>query len=1015
MIWRRQNLKTGVVISAVIAALSFFIPLRPCPGRRRGYGGIPCLPARQALASLLVPCAFVAGSFIFGLGSPVAAAGTFTYPDFTIGSDADGEEWGVGALAGGAITHGVLTFDAKGFQMGEDAKRQVFAMYDDAAPSFWDNHGYYMQLRKRVMVPQANNQPGLQFKGGIDCIPFDPEANFGTEDWDPDMTYSFTVEWDDSTATVTMENESGDSWSGEVGYVYPFLAQEQVIVFGVAGKASSSAFPAEPGLEYSNISLEAQVIKEFDDLDGYPPCDETFPSDPQTREDEPGTDSGDPYDDPNNPYDQCACEPVDGLGEMPCEDLEAGSDEIDLPAAGPFRISVKTNDAGIPTGLEVEPVWTFDDIAEALFGKEEASQSNPAIDLKVSSSNATTGEEMNVVIAPQNFHTQVRNLYLNWCLTRGDTGATQSYNEVIAGGTLAQTYQPQSWASGGCCSPLTRAVTEDRDNDGMDDNWEREKFLGKTVNGVVVTEDNMDSVVKPDDDLDHDGYFAQKFINQDGRPVTAAPALADHLGRFYFPGGPEAKLTNVMEFILGTDPWDGDSDNDGWGDGMDYMGIGATSFSFPIDLTPGPNGYYLVTSSAVGINANGLVSIAARSKRIEVPEGQTLEVNLSGDQPNLVVDERFPGGSLKLTAAISGPEVKPEDLYYEWFFNGRPVCDLPNYQSFCQVGRDTIELGGADTGGSLLNLPGLDGDPTKVQPGTPYLFAVRVTDPTSRRSADSSLYLPMAAALHLTTACSPGASDSPDLPTDTGEATTICVEELQTGGIPAGSFANTNWQWSLNGNNLQQQSGLGKSILALTPTALAGSQQIVNVQIYDVAAGGMLAQASRNFAATGTQVNIIEPAGEFYGGGRGADQRLVRGRPGETIHFVATAQDFPTSAEVTFSWQAGGVQSAGVGQTTFDYAIPADTAAGQDIPVTVMAQSGSAGSAILTATDQVTLLVGEATGGSTAWGERISTGLAAAASLIPGNLSLAFKIIISLMVIGGVAWVVLRFTKLISS
>lgn len=952
--------------------------------------------------------------FIFGLALPVSAAETYTYPDFTIDSASDGEVWNVGALTRKSITHGVLTFQVKGFrQEAVNEKRQVFAMYDADQPTLWDNRGYFMHFRKRAQVPQAGYQPGLQFKGAIDCDWFDPEANFATESWDPDTTYKFTVTWDEATATLTMENGSGRGWSGEVGYTYPFLAQDQVIIFGSAGLANSAAFPAEPGLRYSNIALEARVLQDYDDLGGYPPCDDTFTTEPGTREDEPGTDSGDPYDDPNNPYDKCACEPVDGIAELPCEDPKAGTDEFKITDP-PFRISVETDDDGIPTGLSVKPLWTFDRIADALWGKEENEQSDPALDLELSPTNVTQGEEMNVTMAPEHFQTMVRNLYLNWCLTRGDTGETKSYNEVLAGGKPAQPYAALSWAGGGCCSPLTRSVTSDADNDGMDDAWEREKFLGRTVNGILVTESNIDSVIRPDDDLDHDGYYARKFINKEGRPVTAAPALIDHLGRPYYPGGADSKLTNVEEFLLGTDPWDGDSDNDGWGDEMDYMGIGATTFTFPVELAPGPNGYYLITGMAVGINSNGLVSVAARSKRLEVSEGEKLEVSLASPQNNMVVDEQIPGGFVKLEADIAGPDVKPEDLYFEWLFNGQLVCDLENYKDFCQMGRDTIELGGTGEGNRLLDLPGLDGDLNKVQPGTPYLFSVRVTDPTSRRQAEAALNLPLAKALHLTTACTVGASDSSQLPTDTEEATIICVEELQAGNVPANSFLNTNWQWYLDDTNLQGQSGVGKSQLAITPTELAGSQQRVTVEIYDVAAGGMLARAARDFSTTGATVRIVEPPAEFYGGGRGADQRLVHGRPGETVQFIASAQDFPVSAEINYSWQAGAVQSEGINRTAFDYAIPVDVLAGQDIPVQVMAQSRNSGGETVTAQDSVTLLVGEATG-ATGWGERLRTGLAQAANSIPDNLSLAFKIIISVLAIGGLAFAVMRFSKLISS
>ncbi len=947
--------------------------------------------------------------FIFGLLSPVSAAETFTYPNFSIDSESDGQAWGVGSLAGGAIVNGVLTFEVKGFQQDDpdNPKRQVFAMYDADQPSLFGNHGYFMHFRKRAEVPQAGYQPGIQFKGAIDCVWFEPEANFATEPWNPNTNYKFTVAWGGDGATLTVENQSGGSWSGSVGYTLPFLAQSQEIVFGSAGLASGASFPAEPGLEYSNISLTANDIDDPDDLDGYPPCEETFTVDPGTREDEPGTDAGDPYDDPNNPYDTCACEPIDGTNSRPCEDPKAGKDEFKITDP-PFRISVSKY-KGFPTGLKVEPLWTFDRIAGAFWDKEENDQSSPALDLKLSPTNVTKGGELNVTVSPQNFRTMVRNLYLNWCLTNGETGATKSYNEVIAGGKPAQTYAQAGWAAGGCCSPLTRSVTSDTDNDGMDDQWERNNFLGREVNGVLVTESNIDTVIQPGDDLDHDGYYARKFVNKEGRPVTAAPALIDHLGRIYYPGAGDTRLTNVEEFILGTDPMDGDTDNDGWGDEMDYMGIGATTFSFPVELAPGPSGYYLITSIAAGINSNGEVSVAARSKRFDVSEGENLEVSLSSPQTSMIIDEQPPGGFIKLNVSIAGGEVEPEDLYFEWFFNGQPVCDSDKYRDFCQMGRDSIELGG--DGKALIDLPGLDGKAINLQPGTPYLFAVRVTDPASRRSADAALYVPLAQALHLTTACSAGATDSSAIPTDSGETTTICVEEFQAGSTTAAGFTKANWQWSLDDVSVQEQSGIGKSTLTITESELAGGQPKVVAEIFDVAAGGLLARAARDFATTGPTVEITEPVSEYYGGGRGTDNRLVHGQPGETLRFVATAVNFPVTGEINFSWQAGGAQSQGVGLSTFEYTIPLDAKAGQDIPVTIMAQTRSATGQTLMAEDNITLLVG-ATSGVAGLGEKFQAGLAKVANLIPASYRLAFTIVISGALIAGLAWLVMRLLKI---
>lgn len=945
--------------------------------------------------------------FIFGLFTPVSAETTYTHDSIIITSESDGGIWNIGSLVGGqSIVEGVLTFEAKGFKQDDpdNPRRQVLAMYDANQPTLFNNRGYFMHFRKRVAVPQANNQPGIQFKGAIDCEWFEPEANFATEPWNPDTNYKFTLAWDEDGSTLTVENQAGEHWSDDVEYTWPFFAASQEVAFGSAGLASSDAFPAEPGVVYSNISLAVVETADPDTLEGYRPCDDSFTLEPGTREDEPGTDSGDPYDDPNNPYDSCACTPIDGIGSLPCEDPKAGKNKFDITDP-PFRLSIN-----VKKGVKLKKNWTLDRILGAFWDKQESDQSSPALDLNLSPTNVAKGGNLNVTLASQHFRTAPRNLYQNWCLTRGDTGETKSYNEVIAGGKPAQPYASLSWDSGGCCTPLTRPVTVDADGDGMDDEWERKHFLGRTINGVEVTEDNVLEMVRPDDDPDHDGYYARKFINKEGRPITVAPALVDHRGRVHTLGDADNKLTNIEEFILGTDPMDGDSDNDGIGDEMDYMGIGATSFSFPVELDPGPNGYYLITAMAAGINSNGDVSIAARSKKFEISEGENLEINLTSPQDNLVIDEQPPDGFLQLNARISGGDIEPEDLFFEWFFNGQPVCEMNNYRDLCQMGRDSIKLGGAGDGNRLIDLPGLDGQITNLQPGTPYLLAVRVTDPVSRRSADASLYLPIARAFHLTTACSEDRDDSSDIPTDSGETTTVCVTEFQTGSPSAVNFTNANWQWSVDGLADQSQSGIGKSLFEIDATDLTSGQPRVMVEIYDVAAGGLLARASREFSEVGPTIRIVEPEAEYYGGGRGAEKRLVRGQPGQTIRFSAEARDFPVDGEITFSWQAGGQQSEGVRETEFLYVVPAQTPAGQDIPVQVRAQSRSRNGQILMAADNVTLLVGEsiATAGL---GKKFMAGLAQVANFIPESYRLAVTIVVSVSLITGVAWLVLKFSK----
>jgi len=975
--------------------------------------------------------------FIFGTMAEVQAA-TYDYgSDIYISSEYDGEVWSVGQLVGGAIYAGTLSFDVKGIKQDdpENKKRQIFAMYDAAQPTLWDHHGYFIHFRKRSSVPQTGGTPGFQWKYCIDCDWSSDDV--ATDPWDPDHTYHFTFRWtsdiNDRAAIVKVEDtdvvitkpdgtEEYKSWEASLDLAWPFLTRQQAIAFGSAGLANHPGFPAQPGLVYSNITLNASRVTDgWDDFGGYPSCEDSTNSDSGPRQDEPGTDIGDPYDDPNNPYDTCACTSLDG-GEPPCEDDRAGDDDINL-AQSPFSLYLDFDCDGSSCDIDIglKENWNLADVLNELFDDQENETPDPSLDINFAPPAATTGDTVNVAAAPQNFRTMSQNLMFNWCLTRGDTGLTKTYNEMIANGNgeQAEVADPKSWQGGGCCSKLTRNPENfndtDSDGDGMGDNWERRYFTGETINGVVATAENVLSLVQPGDDYDNDGYMAIKFKNQDDQYMTVTPALQEtvngSLGATYYPGGDD-KLTNVEEYILGTNPTDGDTDNDGYGDDMDFLGVGALNFDFVVDMEPGPGNYgYLITVSAVGINENNLVGIAGRTRQFNISLGDYMQINLHS-QPDYVSPGANQGdNSLTLEVTLLQGDVNLQDLIYEWYFNDQRICDDEMFGQFCDVGAYQITIG-PETDTDLLYLPGFDGDINNVQFGSEYEFKVIATDPVTRRSASIAHRVPIVASLDLTTACATGEEDIETLPENTSQPIEICISQLIED--PGADVSGTNFQWSVDGDVDQANSGLGKSVYPLMPSAPAGDTQTVAVKIIDPGSGEPMGGAEREWVVEGPVVEIVEPPSDPIDVGKGSKQRMTVGEPGQDITFVSEIKNFPETTLNTYYWKVGSESGDGEGLESFNFTVPENAQPGNTYGVSLIVRGiDSESGVVYEASDSVILYINEP-GAEISAGSWFQRGMAAVANLVPAPFRLAVQAVAIGIAILAVLYLVFRISGRVS-
>lgn len=888
-----------------------------------------------------------------------AKAEILTYPSFSTPSETSGQEWKVGEAAGGAIVIGSLEFDVSDLSQANLLKHQIFAMFDASQPTAFANHGYWIHFRKRAELPFDG--PGFQFKLQVDCSWDDENVKIDPAGWMPDRTYHFTFSWDrDSTKVEVFDPVTGQSEISELPLPSPFKAQDQAIVFGVAGLANSAAFPAEPGAHYSNITLNAQeVIAEFDDFNGYPACE---------------FDGG------------CGCVTEGDPFSAPCS--EASSTRPPEPADDPFTTSLKS-------GLKWN--WKMKDMADYLSWRENNDQDNPDVEIQSMTPGLPRGEKASFTAVAQNYRTRTDNIYYSWCVRDSLTGKTANYNSVMAGGLLAETSDlKQPDGHGQCCQWITRRPTVDLDDtngdgrpegDGMDDNWERQKFVGREVNGRTY---NTIEEVLPDDDPDQDGTVMNRFINADeGVPVTVVAGLVDSLGNKYIAGGSAGKLRNVEEYILGTDPLNGDTDGDGYADEADYLGEGQSVLEFVPEQAVG-TGFYEVQVSTVGLSSRKKTYVALATRRVYPSLKEQFSISLSSDR-NVIPVGSNDSTKVNLIVNVLGGDASGAQLDFSWTFQGESVCDAQKYpelSKFCDFNQGRISLGG---NGALAfkDLPGMD----QVPEGGDYIIGVRAVDSASRQDASAELRLKKGSALTLTPACDGARDETVSVPAN-GGSTVICISEYGVADLdPAGAAFN----WAIDGVIDQNQSGLGRDHFTLWATKPAGSSQQVDLKILYGSSLERELLGSINVPVVGALVEINKPADRIEPGDGNVPQatRLIRVAPGETITLGARAEAFGAIDSYQWSWQAGESSSSTEGansESDFTYSVPVGASIGEVIPVSVTARGQNQTGRITDAGDTISLLVGSGSGRLGAGGG-LSRTFAALSAVIPAQYRASFQLI----------------------
>jgi hypothetical protein len=146
-------------------------------------------------------------------------------------------------------------------------------------------------------------------------------------------------------------------------------------------------------------------------------------------------------------------------------------------------------------------------------------------------------------------------------------------------------------------------------------------------------------------------------------------------------------FSNMEEYIWGTNPLDADSDDDGYMDGADIIGLGQRSITFPVDLDPqDPNNNHETYRAAVVGTTNFIDETNSGHKKIMIASKDTLITASTGDNLQATITEKNDAPSLgevsgssqvsndhvvQVQAGIAGSDSDRAVLEYTWYVEFR--------------------------------------------------------------------------------------------------------------------------------------------------------------------------------------------------------------------------------------------------------------------------------------------------------------------------------------------------------
>jgi len=800
-----------------------------------------------------------------------------------------------------AMAQGRLAFDVKGLNVRMIPLNSLYFGHIHRLP--WngckDDFWYTLKLTggEDAVSPQIWSQ-GFDFAAKmIDS----PSGGF------PSGWHRVELIWNNDGWTTTIDGIG--TMSGVLNF--ELLSRDEEILIGVGSEIDGARNPVaepgnEPGWGYGLFDMFGDGIEvayrnlEWEFKNGN--C-----SNPNAKDSEFCTENE------NDGYGECGCIGLSDQTIAPC------SEEY-TPVSG-----VSGGDPAGFLGFSLGWFWSLADLIGENQNQSNENSEAPIVTIEAAPSTVVPGQEISLVAMAENFRTRFGNMYFSWCLRDSNTGESNSYNSVIAGGELAEIATDISLPAnaGPCCDWLTRTPATDTDGDGMDDEWEREKFVGRTFGDVFY--ENIEQVL-PGDDPDQDGYYANRFKGViSNEYITLTPGLVDSLGNRYVPGASDARYTNIEEYILQTDPLNGDTDGDSYLDEEDFIGVGQQNLVYVPDKFVGQIGYTEVIASAVGVDQRKLAFIVQNSRKLYRSPLESFKIDLLSSSEYLPVGAAS-SETIDLRAEVDSADVKSSALVYEWELGGENICsetEHPELSEFCGPGKRELVLGG-DGPLAFASLPGL----SDLEIGDEYPIRVEVTDAASRQSASKEISLRRAATLDLTTNCDvSGANEGGEstVPMSGREPVTICVGNY---GIPVSNENELTFQWYKDGEFDQAQSGIGKKAYQLLGAKLPGDYHTVELVASSGASQIEKMSGEIKIEVSGPSVALVAPDG-IRASDKIADKesQFLPVSPGQDIEFVAEARGFGEQSSYEWAWSIGAESSNETSMSpdsSFYYQVPND-------------------------------------------------------------------------------------------
>lgn len=516
--------------------------------------------------------------------------------------------------------------------------------------------------------------------------------------------------------------------------------------------------------------------------------------------------------------------PEDGLEVLPLDEFYPPlifEFEFSFDVDGSFFGGTDTDTDTSSTGIV--PQFT----PEEQFQKKESEKEEPRSNIQVSSLNSEPGSEIVALAQPQNFLTddQGADLFYAWALDN------VSLNGVAAGADpldLPQASSPRSAHS--------RGTQTDSDGDGMDDAWEVRYGLNPNNPGDAGS------------DADGDGYTNDVYANAFGEVLIVEPATS--AGE---PGGP---LTNLKEYIWGTDPTNPDTDGDGFTDGQDIAGLGQTTVRLvvPPDSVQGSGFSLRLTTLGHSIQHSDrdtpLVKLDSTVTQLAANTSEQVSAELTVSNQNPA-----PGETITLETTLGQTNFHEGTLSYNWFVNNVLQEEASGESAFTFV--YTI--------------------PQDAVPGEVINFSVQALNFSSAQEASAQLDVRVGETVRLQYD-----------PTE--------VIQGQSFTIAAQMVSNSNpedliYHWSVDGQEIASESGQGKTTLTLDVDEESSSSFDVDLRVTTPSDSKEFGRVTANIDQQKPEVDIVAPTSYP--------------EPGQIVELVAIPKYFKNE-KLEFLWTVNG-------------------------------------------------------------------------------------------------------------